>query len=171
MWNQNFKQQNQPYGYNTQQQAQPTYTAQQNYQNTNQNTWGQNAQQTQNRSFSAFPTATATSANTAYGSAGAYGMKMPNTGGYVAANTHNQQNQHGAYGQMQNRNNQQRSVQNNTPYRAQPVNSLSGAGSYGTDSKKRSIVAAVTKLHEKFCFIDSDIFCQLSLFRLLGCYM
>ena len=53
-------------------------------------------------------------------------------------------------------------AQNNTPYRAAPV---AAAPSYNTSSTKRSLKAAVTKIHEKFCFIDQDIFCQLSLFR------
>jgi len=32
-------------------------------------------------------------------------------------------------------------------------------------SNRRQTVGTVTKIHDKFCFIDNDIFCQLSLFR------
>ena len=54
---------------------------------------------------------------------------------------------------------------NNTPYRAGASVAAAATSQYSTTSTKRSLVASVTKIHEKFCFIDNDIFCQLSLFR------
>ena len=44
------------------------------------------------------------------------------------------------------------------------VNSVQ-ATPYSNNAQTRTIVAAVTKIHEKFCFIDNNIFCQLTLFR------
>lgn len=158
---------------------------QQNHQNVyrqnNQQAWAQPNQAA--TGFAAYGSAAANTGAGAYNSAGSYGIAAQKMTGYGQAPTAaygTVPNQHGAYGRS-HQPNTGRTVQvtstNNTPYRAQPstgqVNSLPNFNHrsnnpYSTDSSKKSLVAAVTKIHEKFCFIDSDIFCQLSLFRLLG---
>ena len=74
-----------------------------------------------------------------------YQQQQQNRGGY-------QQQSYQRGGQQQNSYNQHSS------YRQQQQNSA-------PQSNRRQTVGTVTKIHDKFCFIDNDIFCQLSLFR------
>ena len=73
-----------------------------------------------------------------YGSGG-YGY---NQGGYNRGGSYQQPNQQ-AYGYQRPSYQQPSSSQNN----------------------RKQVVGSVSKVHDKFCFIDGDIFCQLTLFR------
>ena len=97
-----------------------------------------------------------------------YGGYNRNQYGYNNSNQYNSNNQSRGY-QNQSRGYQQSGQQNS-------YNNRGSQGSYNNNSyrqqaapqqtsNRRQTVGTVTKIHDKFCFIDNDIFCQLSLFR------
>lgn len=90
-----------------------------------------------------------------------YGQQQINPYGQQQQMQYQQQGQQVPYGMSAAGGYQQQAYGRNP---SAQVNSVP-ATPYSNNAQTRTVVAAVTKVHEKFCFIDNDIFCQLTLFR------